>query len=107
METLGRDCKPPVFTREVHAMLLRNPLALENMNEFRIAKPVVAPAPAPVADEPTASELRTNRVQRATAGIDPAEQRQLLHRERIAQNTYHRNNAIDFEREHYCALSLV
>lgn len=56
----------------------------------------------------TASDsLRTNPAKRFTVRIQGEEERLLLHRERIAQNTYHRNNAIDFEREHYCALSLV
>ena len=56
----------------------------------------------------TASDnLRTNPARRFTQKIQAAERRQLLHAERLAQNSYHRNNAIDFEREHYCALSLV
>ncbi len=80
-------------------MLLRNPLALENMNEFRVAKSV------PIADEPTASELRTNRARRDTAGIEIAEQRQLLCAELRVLNQRRRDRAKDFEREHYCALS--
>jgi len=66
------------------------------------------PAPTPQEDaDSTASENRTMPGKRFTARIQVAEQRQLLHRERIAQNTYHRNNAIDFEREQYAALGLA
>ena len=64
------------------------------------------PVEVPVEDS-TASENRTNPARRFTQKIQAAEQRQLLHRERLVINTYHRNNAKDFEREHYCALGLA
>lgn len=86
-------------------MLLRNLLALEHIDEFRIRK--TPPAPAPVVDDPTASELRTNPARRFTQKIQVAEQRQLLRAERLVINTYHRNNAVDFEREHYRALGVI
>ena len=76
-------------------MKLTNLLALENMG------PV---APATVAEIPTASEGRTNPARRFTARIEAKEQREMMRRERIEMNTYHRNNAREYEREHYAAL---
>lgn len=78
-------------------MKLKNLLALENMGpDF--------PAPAEL-ETPTVG-LTTQPAKRCTARIRTAEQRQLLRAQRIAQNTWHRNNAFDFEREHYRALQV-
>lgn len=81
-------------------MLLRNPLALENMNEFRAAHWPPEDAVS------TVSENRTNPARRFTQKIQAVEERQLMRAQRIAQNTWNRNNARDFEAEYYRAVGV-
>ncbi len=67
-----------------------------------------SPTPAlPEESDTTASELRTNPGKRFTKRIELNEQRRLMRAERLEINTYHKNNAIDFERSYYAALGLA
>lgn len=66
-------------------------------------------APAVVADDSTASAdvPATVAGKGATVRIEAREARELLRAERLAINTYHRNNAFEFEGNHYRAIAAL